>query len=96
MPFDAKALFGVLHFRLHSVEQAKKRQVWFGGRLFNKFSGQSADYIPLSGVHLRQVFSAAGIDAPKFIVARGQYELRVDYAQRAYDTLKGQVGAVAE
>ncbi len=64
--------------------------------MFNRFSGQSADYILLSGAHLRQVFSAAGIEAPEFIVARGQYELRVDYAQRAYDALKGQAGAAAK
>ncbi|WP_299890065.1 hypothetical protein [uncultured Ruegeria sp.] len=96
LPFDSEALFGVLHFRLHSAGQARKRRIWFGGRMFNRFSGQSADYILLSGAHLRQVFSAAGIEAPEFIVARGQYELRVDYAQRAYDALKGQAGAAAK
>ncbi len=88
IPFYSKQLFGVLHYRIHTALKAKKRDGWLGGRLYNRFSGQSVDYIALSGTHLRQAFSAAGIQAPDFIVARGQYELRLDYAQKAYDALK--------
>ncbi|KII18200.1 hypothetical protein OO25_04335 [Phaeobacter sp. S60] len=87
-PMDVKQLYGFLHFRLHSAKQAQERSGWFGGRLFNKFSGESSDYIPLSGTQIRQAFLAAGIEPPEFIVASGNYELRLDYAQKAYDTLK--------
>ncbi|WP_424833761.1 hypothetical protein [Ruegeria sp.] len=93
MPFDPKELYGVLHFRLHTALEAKKRSSWVGGRCYNRFTGQSAEYIPLSGTHLVQAFSAAGIEAPDFIVPRGQYELRLDYAQKAYDALKAKIDA---
>lgn len=88
LPFDSNELFGVLHFRLHTARNARKRSCWFGGRVYNRFTGQSANYVPLSGTHLVQTFSAAGIQAPDFIVLRGRYELRLDYAQKAYDALK--------
>ncbi|WP_170427820.1 hypothetical protein [Ruegeria arenilitoris] len=91
MPFKADELFGFLHFRLHTAHQAKKRSRWSLGRVYNRFSGQSAEYIPLSGTQLIQTFSAAGIQAPDFIVIRGRYELRLDYAQQAYDALKKQI-----
>ena len=87
-PMDVDQLYGFLHFRLHSAKQAQERSSWFGGRLFNKFSGETADYIPLSGTQLMQAFLAAGIQPPEFIVARGSYELRLDYAQKAYEALK--------
>ncbi|MCF6433189.1 hypothetical protein [Leisingera sp. MMG026] len=87
-PMDVKQLYGFLHFRLHSAKQAQARSGWFGGRLFNKFSGESSDYVPLSGTQMTQAFLAAGIEPPEFIVASGNYELRLDYAQKAYDALK--------
>ncbi len=87
-PMDVKQLYGFLHFRLHSAKQAQDRSGWFGGRLFNKFSGESSDYIPLSGTQMTQAFLAAEIQPPEFIVANGSYELRLDYAQKAYDALK--------
>jgi len=89
---DVKQLYGFLHFRLHSAKQAQTRSGWFGGRMFNKFSGESPDYIPLSGTQIRQAFLAARIQPPEFIVASGNYELRLDYAQKAYDALKEMVG----
>ncbi|MDA7964868.1 hypothetical protein [Ruegeria sp.] len=93
MPFDPDELYGVLHFRLHTAKEAGKRSGWVGGRLYNRFAGESADYIPLSGTHLAQTFSAAGVEAPDFVVARGHYELRLDYAQKAYDALKEKLDA---
>ena len=90
-PMDAEQLYGFLHFRLHSAIQAEQRSGWIGGRLFNKFSGGTPDYIPLSGTQLRQSFVAAGIQPPDFVVAAGQYELRLDYARKAYDALKATV-----
>jgi hypothetical protein len=90
-PMDAKQLYGFLHFRLHSAKEAQNRSSWFGGRLFNRFSGQDGDYVPLSGTQMRQAFLAAGIEPPDFIVARGSYALRLDYVQKAYDALKDMV-----
>lgn len=93
MPFDSRELFGVLHFRLHTALEARRRSSWVGGRLYNRYTGHSKDYIPLSGTHLVQTFAAAGIEAPDFIASGGQYELRLDYAQKAYDALKERIGA---
>jgi len=87
VPFDSDELFGALHFRLYEAGRAERRARWFGGRLYNRFSGADPDYIPVSGVHLVQVLDAAGIDAPDFVKARGKYLLRHDYAKQAYDTL---------
>jgi hypothetical protein len=88
LPFDREQLFGVLHFRLYETDRARRRAVWFGGRLFNRFSGEDPGYIPVSGTHLRQVFDAIRIQTPDFVISAGQYLLRYDYAKRAYDQLK--------
>ena len=85
MSLDADQLKGVLHFRLAT---AKAAAGWFGGRLYNRISGESPDYIPLSGPHLRQAFLAMRIEPPEFVVARGEYEFRVDYARKAFTALR--------
>jgi len=87
-PMDDEQLYGFLHFRVLSAKRAEDRSGWFGGRLYNKFSGESPNYIPLSGTQLRQAFQAAGIQPPDFVVAAGKYELRLDYAHKAYDALR--------
>lgn len=87
MPLDADQLKGFLHFRLATAKAAADRAGWFGGRLYNAVSGESPDYIPLSGTHLRQAFIAMRIEPPEFIIAGGEYELRVDYAQKALAAL---------
>ncbi|WIY24948.1 hypothetical protein [Parasedimentitalea psychrophila] len=90
-PMDAKQLYGFLHFRVEAASRAEGRSGWFGGRMYNKFSGESPDYIPLSGTQLRQAFLVAGIQPPDFVVAAGQYELRLDYVRKAYNALKAVV-----
>lgn len=88
LPFDREQLFGVLHFRIYETERAKKRAVWFGGRIYNKFSGEDPDYIPVSGTHLVQTLDVIRIQAPEFVVAGGQYLLKYEYAKRAYEQLR--------
>nr|WP_319388757.1 hypothetical protein [uncultured Cohaesibacter sp.] len=96
VPLDDEELFGVLHFRLFSAKQAKKRSKWFIGRLYNRFSGELPDYIPLSGSHLRQVLKLESISPPAEVALSAKFLLRVDVAQDAYNTLKrALVGKVA-
>ena len=93
VPLDEVELLGFLHFRIYTAVKAQGRNHWFGGRIFNALSGQSPIYIPLSGTHLRQTLSFVGLQPPESVVAQGRYELRLDYAQRAYDALKSKLDA---
>ncbi len=88
VPFAQDELFGFLHFRVDTAVKAQKRSLWFGGRFYNGLTGQSATYIPLSGTHLRQVLSCIGLQPPEQVVVQGRYELRLDYALKAYHALK--------
>ncbi|TDT77492.1 hypothetical protein BDE40_0779 [Litoreibacter halocynthiae] len=87
-PHDEEGLLQILHFRNQIAKNASRRARWFGGRLFNRFSGEDGTYIPLSGTHLRQTLDVAGIDSPSFVVASGQYLLRLDISERAAAALK--------
>lgn len=87
MPMASEQLRGFLHFRLASAQAARSRASWIGGRLYNKFSGETPDYVPLSGTQLRQAFLAMRVETPAFVVARGEYELRIDYAEKALAAL---------
>ena len=82
-PHDIEGLLQVLRIRNRIAEIARKRCHWIGGRLYNLFSGEHPDYIPLSGTHLRQTLDAAGIEPPDFVVAAGKYELRADISREA-------------
>ncbi len=90
LPFDREQLFRVLHFRLYETNGARQRANWFGGRIYNKFSGEDPIYIPVSGTHLTQTLDAIRIQASDFVVASGHYLLRYDYAKRAYYQLKSE------
>lgn len=85
---DDDGLLQILHYRKQVAIAAKRRSRWFGGRLYNKMTGEDPDYIPISGTHLRQTFSIINFDAPDFIVASGQYQLRTDFAEEAVDALQ--------
>lgn len=87
LPHNRDGLFQILHFAIHTAERATRRSGWFGGRLFNKFSGESADYVRLSGAHLIQTLRVAGIQPPDVILVAGMYLLRLDVAKEAYDQL---------
>nr|WP_321982494.1 hypothetical protein [uncultured Cohaesibacter sp.] len=87
-PLDDQELLGVLHFRLFSAKQAKRRSKWFIGRIYNRFSGEQFDYIPLSGTHLRQVLKLADISPPVDVTSSAKCHLRVDVAQDAYNALE--------
>ncbi|RBW56082.1 hypothetical protein [Ruegeria sp. A3M17] len=87
MPFEPIRLYRVLQFRIDTADTAARRAKWAGGRLFNLLSGQSTQFIPLYGTHVRQVLSAAGQNVPDGIVPAKRYELRLDYAKRAYTAL---------
>lgn len=82
-PHDAEGLLQILRFRNQVAKIALKRSRWIGGRLFNRFSGEDTDYIPISGTHLRQTLRAVGIRPPKFIVNTGKYKLRLDVSKEA-------------
>ena len=87
-PLDDEELLKVLHFRLFSAKQAKRRSKWFIGRLYNRFSGEQPDYIPLSGSHLRQVLKLATISPPADVTSSAKCYLRVDVAQDACNALE--------
>ncbi|WP_139792780.1 hypothetical protein [Pseudophaeobacter leonis] len=86
-PHDLEGLLGILHFRNETAKAARRRSSWFGGKLYNKFSGDEPDYIPVSGTHLRQALSTVGIETPDFIVASGKYQLRLDISEEAVSIL---------
>jgi hypothetical protein len=87
VPHDRIALLTFLHVRLHTADAARTRAKWIGGRLYNRLSGEDADYVPLSGTHLRQTLAVIGIDAPGAIAAAGGYLLRSDLVREARDIL---------
>lgn len=80
---DVQGLLQILHFRNQIAKIALKRSRWIGGRLFNKFSGEDIDYIPISGTHLKQTLRTVRIEPPKFIVNTGKYKLRLDVSKEA-------------
>jgi hypothetical protein len=86
-PHDQEGLIQILHFRIQIAKAAKKRSRWFGGRIYNRFSGEGTDYIPLSGTHLRQSFSILKIETPEIVVPQGKYYLRLDVSEEALKTL---------
>lgn len=88
-PHDRDSLVQSLHFKNQVARAAQRRSRWFGGRFYNKFSGENPDYVPLSGVHIRQALLAAQIEPPDFIVASGKYELRLDISEQAIKSLRG-------
>ncbi|NSX54133.1 hypothetical protein [Parasulfitobacter algicola] len=83
LPHDSEGLLQILHFRNQTAKSAHQRSGWIGGRLFNKFSGEDANYIPISGMHLRQTLTVVGIEPPDFVISSGQYQLRTDISQDA-------------
>jgi hypothetical protein len=83
MPHDEINLHNFLKVRYAAALQAAKRASWFGGRWFNSLSGEDPDYIPISGAHLTQTLAVKGLTPPDFILPRGKYLLRLDYAEKA-------------
>lgn len=92
-PHDIEGLLQILHFRNQIAKAASRRSHWFGGRIYNKFSGENHDYIPISGTHLRQTLSIVNIDTPDFIVASGKYQLRLDISEDAVNGLSEKHGS---
>ncbi|WP_170412887.1 hypothetical protein [Ruegeria atlantica] len=88
MPYDANALYRVLHFRIDTADKAAERAKWTGGRMFNLLTGQSAHFVPLYGTHVRQVLSWVGQSVPGGIEPAERYELRLDFAKLAYKALR--------
>lgn len=86
-PHDNVGLHQILTFRRAIAQQASRRSRWFGGRIYNKCSGEDPNYVPLSGTHLRQTLSACGLTTPEFVIPSGKYQLRLDYVQSAIDAL---------
>jgi hypothetical protein len=82
-PYDHEGLIQILHFRLQVAKAAQRRAKWFGGRLYNHYSGENAKTIPLSGTHLRQTLLAARITPPDLIDNNEQYALRLDTVETA-------------
>ena len=80
---DHEGLLQILHFRNQTAKVAHRRSGWVGGRIFNKFSGEEVDYIPVSGTHLRQTLAIVKIEAPEFVIASGKYALRLDISEEA-------------
>ena len=88
MPHDVEGLKDMLQFKIGTAEQTKHRASWFGGRFYNRCSGENPDYIDLSGSHIRQTLLAAKIEPPEIIVNTGKYLLRLDIAKDALSNLK--------
>ncbi|SHJ92776.1 hypothetical protein SAMN05444000_115103 [Shimia gijangensis] len=91
VPFDDEGLHQVLSFRVATARQAQQRSTWFGGRLYNLIIGEDADYVPLSGSHLKQTLLVCGIEPPDIVVNGGRYLLLVDYARQAIDVLDSRI-----
>ena len=66
---------------------ARRRGRRFGGRFYNWMSGEDTDYIPVSGTHLRQTLTVAGIETPAPVVPEVKYLLRLGIAEKARDLL---------
>jgi len=96
IPFVPDELYGFVYFRLDTAFKARNRSLWFGGRLYNALTGQSATYIPLSGTQLRQALSCIELQPPEQVAVQGRYELRLDYALKVYDALKSNAQAVSK
>lgn len=90
---DEIGLHNFLNFRVAVAHQASQRSRWFGGQIYNKLTGEKANYIPISGTHLEQTLSVVGLTTPEFVAASGKYLLRVDYAQGAIDALAKSIAA---
>ncbi|MEP5154426.1 hypothetical protein [Planktotalea sp.] len=91
-PHDIEGLIQILHFRNQVARAAKRRSSWFGGRFYNRFSGEDPDYIPLSGMHLRQTLSVLNIETPEAVVKTGTYSLRYDMSEEAVKRLRDAQG----
>jgi hypothetical protein len=90
LPFDEFAahdhaeMARFLHIRLSIAERATARARWFGGRLYNRLAGDSTEYTELSGTHLVQALTWAGVKVPEGVQLERRYLLRLDVALRAY------------
>ena len=88
VPLSDEERLGVLQFRLFSAKQAKRRGKWLIGRLYNRFSGEQSDYIPLSRPHLKQVLKLTTIRPTADVTSSAKCHLRIDVAQDAYNVLE--------
>lgn len=88
MPLDKTGLLTFLHVRLHTADKARDRARWFGGRLYNRLSGEEPDYVPLSGTHARQALSLVGIDVGDALDPASLYLVRYDLVDAARAILK--------
>lgn len=91
MPHNPLDLHQFLTFRSAISKQAARRSKWSLGKLYNRMAGEDPDYVSLSGVHLRQTLTACKLATPDFIVADGEYKLRLDYVIRALAGLKAEI-----
>ena len=87
-PHDRDGLLQMLHFRNQIAKGAERRSHWIGGRVYNLLTGEDAEYIPVSGTHLRQTLAVVKIATPDFVVASGEYMLRLDVPQEAVSELQ--------
>ncbi|AZV78121.1 hypothetical protein EBB79_09710 [Parasedimentitalea marina] len=87
-PFNVDELYIFLSMRIHAALEAQKRAIWFGGRLYNRLSGISESYIPLTGPLLLTVLELVGRDGTSLVLGDQPYELRLDFAQKAHDVLR--------
>lgn len=86
-PHDEQGLLRVLHYRVQSARIANRRSRWFGGRFYNWMAGEDPQYLPMSGTHLRQALTVAGLETPEPVVSHGRYLLRLDVGEKARDLL---------
>lgn len=86
-PHDEQGLLRLLHYRVQSAKIADRRSRWVGGRFYNWMAGEDPHYLPMSGTHLRQALTVAGLETPDPVVPQGQYLLRRDVGEQAWDLL---------
>ncbi len=67
--------------RTASCKAAAARNKWFGGRVFNRFSGAQADYVELSGAVVAGTLEYIGDDVPDALERGADYLLRRDLAE---------------
>lgn len=87
-PFDSQQAYVFLFTRHDSAKKATLRQRYMFGRLYNGLTGEVPYYARLPGTILRDFFGLSGQPTPEWVIAGGDYLLRIDYSERFLALMK--------
>ena len=77
----------LLDLRLKVSERAKGRSAGFVGRLYNVLSGETPEYLGMSGSELKDVLQVIGAEVDDIVNKHAWFDLRVDVAREALTSL---------